>query len=163
MMERTLVLCKPDAVQRGLVGRVISRFEDAGLKIIGLKMVWADKDIALQHYTEDLAKRRGQKVRDLMTEFIRKGPVVAFCLEGISAIAVVRKMVGETEPKAALPGTIRGDLAHVSFLSADQKNKAVPNLVHASGNAEDAQREIKVWFTASELHSYPRSGEEFFF
>ena len=95
MIERTLVLIKPDGVQRTLAGRIISRFEDAGLKIIGLKMKWADKEFAMKHYTEDLAKRRGEHVRKNMVEFISSGPVVAIALEGVNAIENVRKMTGE--------------------------------------------------------------------
>lgn len=150
-MERTLVLLKPDAVDRGLVGEIIHRFERAGLKIAGLKMLQPTTDNASKHYTEDLAKRRGQHVRDLMIEMLTSGPVVAVCLEGVEAVELVRKMVGTTEPKAAAPGTIRGDYSHVSFKHADEKKIGVYNLVHASGSAEEAKEEVKVWFTEAEL------------
>ena len=153
-MERTLVLLKPDAVDRGLVGEIIQRFERVGLKIAGLKMVWPKKEHAAKHYTEDLAKRRGQHVRDLMIEMLTSGPVVAMVLEGVEAVEIVRKMVGTTEPKAAAPGTIRGDYSHVSFKHADEKKIGVFNLVHASGDAKDAAAEIPVWFTPEELHDY---------
>src|SRR5579864_682984 len=119
-MERTLVLLKPDAVDRGLVGEIMTRFERAGLKIAGLKMTWPKKEHAEKHYTEDLAQRRGQHVRDMMIEMITSGPIVAVVLEGVEAVEIVRKMAGATEPKAAAPGTIRGDYSHVSFKHADE-------------------------------------------
>ena len=152
-MERSLVLLKPDTVKRCLMGRIISRFEDAGFKIIGMKMVRIDKDFGAKHYG-DLAERRGQKVLDVMLKFMTDGPVLAFCVEGINAVENVRKMVGGTEPKSALPGTIRGDFAHISFAHADQQEKAVANLIHASGNVEEAKVEVELWFKEEELHSY---------
>src|SRR6185369_14315820 len=144
-MERTLVLLKPDAVDRGLVGEIIQRFERVGLKIAGMKMIQAKKEHASKHYTEDLAQRRGQHVRDLMIEMIRSGPIIAIVLEGVEAVEIVRKMVGTTEPKSAAPGTIRGDYSHVSFKHADSKKMGVYNLVHASGSVEEAPVEIAVW------------------
>jgi nucleoside-diphosphate kinase len=153
-MERTLVLLKPDAVDRGLVGEIIQRFERVGLKIAGLKMLQAEKEHAAKHYTEDLAKRRGQHVRDLMIEMISSGPIVAIVLEGVEAVEIVRKMVGTTEPKSAAPGTIRGDYSHVSFKHADSKKMGVYNLVHASGSVEEAPQEIAVWFKEGELHGF---------
>ncbi len=154
MMQRTLVLIKPDGVQRSLMGRIISRFEDAGLKIIGMKMVWSDKEQASKHYTEDIAKRRGEKVRNLLLDFIQEGPILAMAIEGVNAIENVRKIVGGTEPKSAPPGTIRGDFAHVSFAYADDKEVAVKNLIHASSDEKDASHELKLWFSEGELHTY---------
>ena len=154
MIERTFVAIKPDGVQRSLVGEVLGRFEKAGLKIIGIKMQWIDKDFAKKHYTEDIEKRRGKKVRDLLMDYISEGPVVAMVLEGIHAIEIVRKIVGGTEPKSALPGTIRGDYCHVSYDYADKQELAIRNIMHASGNKEDAEYEIKLWFKDNELHSY---------
>jgi len=154
MIERTFVAIKPDGVQRGLVGEVIKRFENAGLKIIGMKMVWIDKEFAKKHYTEDISKRRGEKVRELLLDYIIEGPIIAMVIEGIHAIEVVRKIVGPTEPKTALPGTIRGDFTHMSFSHADAKQISVKNVIHASGNADDAKYEVSLWFTAKELHSY---------
>tara|TARA_Y100000310_G_scaffold171085_1_gene171270 strand:- start:38577 stop:39065 length:489 start_codon:yes stop_codon:yes gene_type:complete len=153
MIERSLVLLKPDAVKRGLMGKVLSRFEDAGFKMIGMKMVWIDEDFGKQHYA-DLGERRGEKVLQVMLKFMTEGPVLAFCVEGVNAVENVRKMVGGTEPKSALPGTIRGDFAHISFAYADSQDKAVPNLIHASGNQEEAKTEIALWFKDEELHSY---------
>lgn len=154
LIERTFVAIKPDGVQRSLVGEVLGRFEKAGLKIVGMKMQWIDKDFAMKHYTEDIEKRRGKKVRDLLMDYIVDGPVIAIVLEGIHAIEVVRKIVGVTEPKSALPGTIRGDFCHVSYDYADKNGLAIRNIIHASGNKEDAEYEIKLWFKDNELHSY---------
>jgi nucleoside-diphosphate kinase len=154
MIERTLVLLKPDAVQRNLMGRIIQRFEDAGLKFVAMKMINPSKDLALKHYTEDISIRRGEKVRNQLIDFVTNGPVLAFVLEGVNAIENVRKMVGATEPKAALPGTIRGDFAHVSYSYSDARSLVVKNLVHASSSKEDAENEIKVWFKDSEIYSY---------
>jgi len=154
MIEKTLVLIKPDAVQRGLVGEITTRFEKAGLKIIGMKQVWANEDFAKQHYTEDITKRRGEFVRNKLISSLHSGPVVALCLEGVKAISLVRKMVGDTESSKAAPGTIRGDYSHMTFDYCDTKGIALPNVVHASGNEEDAKQEIKVWFKNGELHSY---------
>ena len=145
------MLLKPDAVERGLIGEIIHRFERVGLKIAGVKMLQPEKEHAAKHYTEDLAKRRGQHVRDLMIQMLTSGPIVAVCLEGVEAVDTVRKMVGTTEPKAAAPGTIRGDYAHVSFKHADEKKIGVYNLVHASGSVEEAKQEIEVWFSKDEL------------
>jgi len=153
MIERTLILLKPDAVSRGLMGRVIQRFEDAGLKIVGAKMVWVDEEFAKKHYF-DVAERRGEHILKVLLKTITEGPVLAMVIEGVSAVEVVRKMVGSTEPKTALPGTIRGDFAHHSYAHTDDNGVAIKNLVHASGKKEEADYEIKLWFKDNELHSY---------
>jgi len=158
-IERTFVAIKPDGVQRALVGEIIRRFERVGLKIIGMKMVWVDKEFAYRHYTEDLAKRRGNHIRELMTEFLTTGPIVAMVLEGVHAIENVRRIVGATEPKSAPPGTIRGDFSHVSFEHCNRENKVVMNVIHASANKEDAKYEINLWFKPDELRSYKRVDE----
>lgn len=150
-LQKTLVLLKPDAVQRGIVGEIMHRFERVGAKMIGLKLLVSDKDTAMSHYTEDLAKRRGERVRALMVEMITSGPVVAIAYEGVEIVEVVRKLVGATEPKASLPGTIRGDFSHVSYGYADAKNIPVMNLIHASASPEEAETEIAVWFKPEEL------------
>jgi len=154
MVERSLILIKPDGVQRCLVGEIITRFERAGLKIVGIKMVWCNKEHAIKHYTEDITKRRGEHIRNKLISFLTEGPVVAICLEGIDAVEVVRKIVGSTEPKTAQPGTIRGDYAHMSYTHADNSSRALPNLIHASGNKEEAVSEIALWFTSEEIHTY---------
>lgn len=154
MIQRTLVLLKPDALERGVIGEIIHRFERVGAQLVGLKMLVSEKDTAMRHYTDDLAKRRGEKVRELMVEMITSGPIVALCLEGVDIVEVTRKMVGATEPKAAAPGTIRGDFAHVSYGHADEKGIGVFNLIHASGSPEEAPVEIDVWFKPEELVSH---------
>ena len=153
-MERTLILLKPDALERGIIGEIVSRFERVGAKLVGLKLLVSAKDTAGLHYTDDLAKRRGEKVRELMIEMITSGPIVAMVLEGIEIVEIARKMVGVTEPKAATPGTIRGDYSHVSFKHADEKGIGVFNLIHASGSSEEAGPEISVWFKPEELVSH---------
>lgn len=154
MIEKTLVLLKTDAVERGLVGKIIERFENAGLKMIGMKMQWIDEDFAKKHYTEDVAKRRGKHVREWLLKYITEGPVIAMVLEGLHAVEVVRKIIGPTEPRTAPAGTIRGDFAFVSYDFADKKKKAIRNLIHASGNKKEAEQEIKLWFKPKELHAY---------
>jgi len=161
MIQRSLVLLKPDALDRGIIGEIITRFERVGASIIGLKMLVSEKDTAGKHYTEDLAKRRGEKVRELMIELLTSGPIVAIALEGIEMVEVVRKMIGATEPKSAAPGTIRGDYAHVSFKYADEKGIGVFNLIHASGSPEEAEVEVGVWFKPEELVSHDPSYTKF--
>ena len=155
MIERSLVMVKPDGVKRSIVGDVIQRFEKVGLKLIGMKMKWVDENFAKEHYTEDIAQRRGERVREDLLNFVTEGPVIAMVWEGVSAIEVVRKIVGTTEPKSAQPGTIRGDYAHVSFAYADDKKMVVKNVMHASGDKEDAEREVALWFSVDELYQYP--------
>lgn len=155
-MERTLIILKPDTVQRGLVGEILSRFEKAGLKIIGTKMLQPD-EAHFRHHYETISKmisRRGQKAFDVTLELMQEGPVVTFVLEGVEAVSLVRKMVGATEPKEAAPGTIRGDYSHISFSYADKHEKGISNVIHASGNAEEAEKEIRHWFSESELFEY---------
>ncbi|MBI3034637.1 nucleoside-diphosphate kinase [Candidatus Woesearchaeota archaeon] len=154
MIQRTLVIIKPDGIQRSIAGRIITRLEDAGFKIVGMKMKWADKSFAMKHYTEDLAKRRGEHVRSKMVDFISSGPVIAIAIEGVNAIENIRKMTGDTQPLAAMPGTIRGDFSHMSYAYADSKKIPVKNIIHASSSEEDAEREIELWFDRKELHTY---------
>ncbi len=162
-LERTLIILKPDAVQRGIVGEILTRFERAGLKIIGNKMLRPTHEHYYHHY-ENIGKmvsRRGQKAFDVTLAMMNEGPVIAFVLEGIEAASLVRKMVGSTEPKAALPGTIRGDYAHMSFSHADENEVGIPNLIHASGDADEAKVEIAHWFTEEELYDYETAHEKF--
>ncbi len=154
MTERTLVLIKPDGIFRNLMGKIIGRFEDAGLKIVGMKMVWADESFAGLHYKQDIAEKYGKRVRDDLINYVKEGPIVAMVLEGVDAIKVTRKIVGSTYPNESLPGTIRGDFAHISKEYANSNQLNVRNLVHASGNADDAAYEVSLWFTPKELHSY---------
>ncbi len=150
-LQRTLVLLKPDAIHRGIVSQIMHRFEMVGAKMVGLKMLVSDKDTAAMHYTEDLAKRRGEHVRTMMIEMITSGPVIAIVYEGIEIVDIVRKLIGTTEPKTSAPGTIRGDFSHVSFAYADAKKMPVMNLIHASASPEEAEIEIAVWFKVEEL------------
>ncbi len=156
MIERTLVLLKPDAVKRGLMGRIINRFEDAGFKIVGVKMMWVNEAFTRKHYDGigEVGKRRGEKVLQNMIKVLSSGPVVALCIEGIHAVDNVRKMVGATEPKSAAPGTIRGDFSHHSFSYTDAQNKGVENVIHASGSSDDAKKEIALWFNPKEIFDY---------
>jgi len=158
-LQQTLVLVKPDGVARGLTGDVIKRFEQRGLKIVALKMVKIDMDKAKKHYTEDITERRGEKVRTMLLDFITEGPVVAMAIEGVDAIENVRKIVGTTESKSALPGTIRGDFTHVSYAHADEKEIPVRNVIHASGDEKDAKNELALWFSIDELCDYKRTDE----
>jgi len=141
-MERTLVLAKPDAVQRGLIGEIIGRFERKGLKVIGLQLLRVPREMAEEHY----AVHAGKPFYRGLVEFITSGPVAAVALEGPDAIAVVRKVVGKTMPGEAEPGTIRGDLG-VSGLR---------NLIHASDAPETAQAELDLWFGTDTLVAYSR-------
>lgn len=159
MIQRTLVLIKPDGVARGLTGEIIKRFERIGLKIIALKLVHVSMDHAKKHYTQDIADRHGEKVRDNLLKFITGGPVVAMILEGVAAIENVRKLVGSTESKSALPGTIRGDYTHVSYSYADKKEMAIKNVIHASADETDAKNELALWFSIDEICDYKRSDE----
>ncbi len=153
-MQRTLILLKPDAIERGIVGEILQRFERVGAKMVGLKLLTSEKDTAMQHYTDDLAQRRGEHVRTMMIDMLMSGPIIALVLEGIEIVEVVRKMVGGTEPKTAAPGTIRGDFSHVSFKHADNAQIGIFNLIHASGSVEEAPVEIDVWFKKEELVSH---------
>jgi nucleoside-diphosphate kinase len=153
-IERTLVVLKPDAIARGLAGRIIARFEDALLKIVAAKMVWMGADQTRRHYF-DLEERFGPTVYNLMADFMQSGPVLAMVLEGVDAVACTRKIVGSTYPDQAAPGTVRGDFAHMSRAYANAHGIAVANLVHASGAPDEAEHEIGVWFTKEEMFDYP--------
>lgn len=155
-MERTLILLKPDAVSRGIVGEVVSRFEKVGLKIVGMKMMSPSQEHYYHHY-ETIGKmisRRGEDAFKVTLEFMQQGPVIAVVLEGIEAAELVRKMVGTTEPKSAQPGTIRGDYSHMSYGHGDKEKIGIPNIIHASGDAEEAKLEIPHWFKEDELYDY---------
>ena len=180
MNERTLIILKPDAIVRQLSGQILARFEQSGLKIVGMKMVWADKKIANEHYPLDeewckgvfdkqskafaaQGKKNpykdhlelGKQIQGFLVEYLVQQPVIAAVLEGPHAIEVVRKMIGSTEPRQSAPGTIRADFATLeSYAGADGKKRAVRNLVHASDSVVNANREIAIWFTPAELHTY---------
>lgn len=178
-MEKTLILIKPDGVQRGLTGRILTRFEDAGLKLTALKMVHPSHDDVDRHYalTEewmqtvyDKAKAKfeskgetfpyqdhkayGGEIKRGLVDFLKSSPVVAMVLEGEMAVSLVRKLVGATEPASSAPGTIRGDFSHDTYALANGQNRPLRNLIHASGTVEEANNEIAIWFTDTELYRY---------
>jgi nucleoside-diphosphate kinase len=153
-IERSLVVLKPDAIQRGLVGEVITRFERAGLKIIAMKMVAPDEEHFRKHY-EGISKmisRWGEEIFNVTLSLMTEAPVIAFVLEGVEAVSYVRKLVGTTDPKESAPGTIRGDFTHVTRGYTNPKGATLPNIVHASGNVEEADQEIALWFDESEIY-----------
>lgn len=177
MIEQTLVLIKPDGVQRGLIGEIISRLERVGLKVTGVKMVHPTKEQADKHYalTEEWMnavytkakakyealgqkfnfpdyKSYGMSIKNGLIEFLISGPVVAIVLEGEQAVALTRKIVGATEPASSAPGTIRGDLSMDTYALSNEQNRPLRNLIHASGNVEEANNEMPIWFTKAEIH-----------
>ena len=162
-IERTLILFKPDAVQRGVVGEILTRFERVGLKIVGSKMLAPDQAHYYKHYEEigQVITRRGQKTFDNVLDMMSQGPVIAMVFEGVEAVELVRKLVGSTEPKSSAPGTIRGDYSHMSYGYGDSTNKGIPNLNHASGDSADAEKEIPHWFADNELYDYTVLNEKF--
>ena len=144
--ERTLVLVKPDGVQRGIAGEIISRLERTGLQIVGLKLMQISEDLASQHYGE----HHGKPFYQGLVSFITSSPVIALVLEGPSAISTTRKIMGATNPADSAPGTIRGDFG------VDMGR----NLIHGSANLEDAAREVSLFFSDSELTDYSRSTQQ---
>ena len=177
-IEQTLAIVKPDGVQRGLVGDIMHRFERVGLKIVAMKMVWASEELVGKHYTDDEAyltsvgekalegaKAQGREVSESALEigtrvrlsnmrYMSVGPVVAFVLEGNTAVQTVRNIIGGTNPLTADIGTIRGDLTVDDVSQADAESRSVRNLMHASGEVSEAEREIALWFTKDEIHNY---------
>ena len=182
-VEKTFVLIKPDGVYRALIGTVISRFESAGLKVVALKMVRPDEEIAAKHYVADEAwlmnvgtktkasyKEKGisvketemaigERVRGQLLKYLTEGPVVAMVLEGNDAIFITRKIVGGTEPRKADPSSLRGMYSSDSYESADKAKRAVKNLIHASEDTATANREISIWFKKNELNEYTRGDQ----
>jgi nucleoside-diphosphate kinase len=177
--ERTLVVVKPDGVQRSLVGEIIKRFEQIGLKMAAAKMMVADEDFVEKHYTLDPEWRRltgektikgyvdkgleppsqdplaiSQKILDNLKKYVSSGPVVAMVWQGAHAVQIVRKLVGGTEPLTSDVGTIRGDYVLDSYQMGDVDNRSVRNLIHASGSVEEAENEIKHWFSEKEIIDY---------
>lgn len=189
IVERTLVLVKPDGVKRALVGEIVSRFEKRGLKIIGMKMIWVDEGMVRKHYPTERKEwvtgigektlkayadygtdpkehlgtmdpyEIGLLVCKWLVDYLTSGPVVAMILEGPHAITAVRKIAGYTYPDTAVPGTIRGDYSIDSPDLANMTKRSGMNLVHASGNKEEAEFEIALWFRKEEIHKYIRSDE----
>jgi nucleoside-diphosphate kinase len=192
VVERTLVLIKPDGVKRGIVGKVLTRFEEVGLKIVALKLVQVSREHAENHYPntpewitgmgektlqtfreqgKDPIKEIGTKdpteignmIKAWNVDYLTSGPLVALVLEGAHAISVVRKMCGFTLPAFADPGTIRGDFSITSPIVAGELKRAVRNLVHASSDADEVAHETKHWFSEDELCSYETAAETVMF
>ncbi len=191
-MERTLVLVKPDGVRRGLIGHVISRFEHAGFKIVALKMLKPTKELASRNYPDDDGWYRkvgersintfksigvdinkkfgtdnpieiGRIIKSWLVRFLASDNVVAMVLEGNKAAAHARKIVGETDPIKAVAGSIRADLSLDDVILGNTMNRPMVNIVHASGNAEEAVQEIAVWFTDKEMQNYSRFSADVFY
>lgn len=182
--ERTLVILKPDAVQRGLVGELIKRFENTGLKMVALKMVSATEDLCWQHYNKDedwflkkgelVIKNRqdsklsvdkaaidyGRDIISALVKFMTAGPVVAMIFSGNQAVGIVKKLVGGTEPLTSDVGTIRGDLTLDSYELANYDGRAVRNLIHCSDQSSEAEREIALWFSEEEILRYRLIAEQ---
>ncbi|MBI2232637.1 MAG: nucleoside-diphosphate kinase [Candidatus Aenigmarchaeota archaeon] len=165
MIERTLIIIKPDGVRRNLVGEVIGRYEQGGLRVVALKMLKASQELISRHYTEDegylislgkKSEKAGDAVKDYrkhglmivhgLRKYMTEGPVVAIVLEGENAIKRAREITGYTDPSAADKGTIRGDFGEDNILEANRENRPVRNLIHASGNPDEAEHEISLWF-----------------
>src|SRR3989344_6080484 len=188
-VQRTVVLVKPDGVKRGLVGEIISRFEKVGFKIVAMKMVWVDRHQVAQHYKDEKeyltsvgqrtlddyqkfgfdpgetlgtsdAYEIGGMVRKWNMDALTSGPLLAMVLEGVNAVEIVRKMVGPTNVTMAPAGTIRGDYSIDTPVLATLKKRPIKTIVHASGNVEEAEFEMKLWFKESEMFDYKRAGEE---
>ena len=146
--DKSLVLIKPDGVQRRLIGRILQRFEDAGLVICASKMFLATKELAAEHYAE----HKGKVFFPLLLDFITESPCLALVLAGDDVVERVRCLLGSTEPASSLPGTIRGDFSHQKYHT--EGKRVICNLVHASANKEDAKREINLWFKKEEVIDY---------
>lgn len=153
MYEKSLIIIKPDGVQRNLVGTILSRFENAGLKIHAVKFQTVPIEQARKHYAEHV----GKGFYPTVEKYITSGPVLVLVLGGLSAIKKIRTMVGATEPSSALPGTIRGDFAHQPYPApGEPDDKPIRNLIHASATPEEAANEVKIWFSDDEIVEYER-------
>ncbi len=190
--QRALLIIKPDGVRRGLIGKIIKRFEQVGLKIVGLKFTWAKEQQIIDHYpsTEVWFKKVGERtltnyakkgldakkifgtndaisigktVKQWLITYLQESPVFLAVVEGYEAIEIVRKLSGNTIPVLAAPGTIRGDFSHDTIDLANEQSRPLRNIIHASDTVEDGQKEIKVWFKDDELFDYFRVDEKIMF
>ena len=190
--QKALIILKPDAVQRGLMGKIINRFERVGLTIIGLKFIWASEKEIINHYPEtnawfkkvgertltNYAKKNldakkvfntddaltiGKTVKKWLVDYLQQSPVLVMVLQGYDCIEVVRKLSGNTIPLLAAPGTIRGDFSHDTIDLANEQSRPLRNIIHASDTIEDGEKEVTVWFTPEELFDYKRADEEIMF
>ena len=178
MQEKTLVILKPDVVARGIMGEIITRFEKIGLKIVGMKMIFASREQLEEHYHKDDAwllekgksliknkgypedydlKKAGKEIVDGLVNDMMILPVVVMVIEGHNAAKVVKKMTGPTNIEEAMPGTIRGDYSHDTYGLANVLDRPILTVIHASGNAEEAKKEIDIWFKPEEIHNYDRT------
>ena len=185
MKEQTLVILKPDVTARGLVGEIVSRFEHVGLKIVAMKLLQVQSSLATEHYKKDDQwlikvgtgmiknkkldpvkedpKKHGQDVCSQLAHDLTIFPVIALVLEGHNTVALVRKMVGETSPENAAPGTIRGDYCQDTYALANVSNRPVINLIHASDSVENAKKEIALWFRKEEIVEWIKPDEHIHF
>lgn len=153
MYEKSLIIIKPDGVQRSLVGSILTRFENAGLKLHAVKFQKVPVEQSRKHYAEHVNKGFYPTVE----KYITSGPVLVFVLGGLNAVKKIRTMVGATEPASALPGTIRGDFAHQPYPApGEPDDKPIRNLIHASATPEEAANEISIWFSDDEIVEYER-------
>jgi nucleoside-diphosphate kinase len=177
--EKTLVVIKPDGIQRSLMGEIIGRFEKLGIKLVGIKMLVPTEEFVEKHYTLDpewrritgekrvkAAKEKGEKldtedpyaitaiILEKLKKYMTSGPVVAMVWQGAHSVELVRKLVGGTEPRSSDVGTIRGDYVLDSYIMADTDGRAIRNLIHASGSVPEAEKEIPHWFKPDELTNY---------
>lgn len=153
-VERTLIILKPDTIQRSIVGEIITRFERAGLKIVAMKMVAPDELHFHKHYEgiSNLISRWGEDIYNVTLAQMTESPVIAFVLEGVEAVSYVRKLVGTTDPQDSAPGTIRGDYTHITRAYSNPQGATLPNILHASGDPSEAEQEIKLWFADDEIY-----------
>ena len=190
--QKALIIIKPDGVQRGLIGKIITRFEQVGLKIIGLKFIWATEKQVVTHYPEtdawfkkvgertlinyakkgldvkkvfntDDAIQIGRTVKKWLIKYFQESPVLIMALESYDCIEIVRKLSGNTIPVLANPGTIRGDFSHDTIDLANEQNRPLRNIIHASDTVEDGEKEVNLWFTKEELFNYETVGEKFMY
>lgn len=190
--QKALIIIKPDGVQRGLLGKITTRFEQVGLKIIGLKFETATKEKVIAHYPTtdawfekvgqrtlsnyakkgldakkifktDVAIEIGKIVKSWLITYFQESPVLIMALEGYDCIEIVRKISGNTIPVLANPGTVRGDFSHDTIDLANEQSRPLRNIIHASDAVEDGEKEVNLWFTKEELFDYEAAGEKFMY
>lgn len=181
MKEKTLVLIKPDAVLRGIVGEIISRFEKVGMKIVAMKMIQAEREVLEKHYFKDekwltekgeLYKKKlnmpketdpipvGKNIVEGLIVDMQHSPIIAMVLEGHNAVMTIKRLTGPTNIDEANPGTIRGDFSHDTYELANKSNRPNITIIHATDNSGEAQKEIDFWFSPDEIHSYEKPEEK---
>lgn len=190
--QQALIIIKPDGVRRGVMGAIVKRFERVGLKIVGLKFEWADKEKIAAHYPstdawfEKVGNRTlsnyaakgidamsvfgtnepleiGKKVKEWLLDYLMESPLLFAVVEGYETIQIVRKLCGDTNPLNALPGTIRGDFSHDNLDLANGRNRPLRNIIHGTDAVEEASKEINLWFKPEEIFTYTRADEEVMF